>query len=369
MEQYLSAVRLTRRGLALDARANPTGSDLALGAACALRSGALDTVTVEIDVAGTASAGSIELRVPDRALQACDANSGAGVAVTPEPPADWPFGSGAALLVTPARELRASASSEMPALLAPAGTVRVPAASLVLHHPGPAGSGPIAGDHVVVSAAGANGAPLPLGGVAATLELRLAGALLSQSATLAVDSATATLAFAAPVEIAAEDSAVFALSFQPRAADPAQRFRLGWQAAGIGVVQPASAALAVAVLPSPGAAFPLWSDVAGFAPNRLDASYANFPNPFAAGREATTFAFLMPGPGRVTLRIWTARGEPVLTVLDAAALPAGLRQADRWDGRNGRGDVVTNGVYVAELDVRLDDGRHERVLRKVAVVR
>jgi hypothetical protein len=31
--------------------------------------------------------------------------------------------------------------------------------------------------------------------------------------------------------------------------------------------------------------------------------------------------------------------------------------------------VVRNGVYVAELSVAYDDGTHERLLRKVAVVR
>jgi hypothetical protein len=71
----------------------------------------------------------------------------------------------------------------------------------------------------------------------------------------------------------------------------------------------------------------------------------------------------------VTLRLWTARGERVRTLLDAASLPAGLCQDETWDGRNGSGDTVVNGVYVAELSVDFADGSHERILRKVAVVR
>ena len=64
-----------------------------------------------------------------------------------------------------------------------------------------------------------------------------------------------------------------------------------------------------------------------------------------------------------------AREAGVLTLLDATALPAGLFQDETWDGRNGRGETVVNGVYIAELSVDFANGSHERILRKVAVVR
>ena len=67
--------------------------------------------------------------------------------------------------------------------------------------------------------------------------------------------------------------------------------------------------------------------------------------------------------------MWTARGERVTSLLEGAPRPAGLHQSDAWDGRNGRGLAVTNGVYVAELSVAFDDGTSQRVLRRVAVVR
>ena len=47
----------------------------------------------------------------------------------------------------------------------------------------------------------------------------------------------------------------------------------------------------------------------------------------------------------------------------------GLHQTQVWDGRNGRGVIVLNGVYVAELEARFEDGTSERVFRKVGVVR
>jgi hypothetical protein len=46
-----------------------------------------------------------------------------------------------------------------------------------------------------------------------------------------------------------------------------------------------------------------------------------------------------------------------------------MNQSDLWDGRNGNGSVVRNGVYIAELTVSYDDGSRDRVRRKVAVVR
>lgn len=48
---------------------------------------------------------------------------------------------------------------------------------------------------------------------------------------------------------------------------------------------------------------------------------------------------------------------------------AGQLQVDGWDGRNGRGDTVVNGVCVAELDIRLDSGESRHLRRKLAVVR
>ncbi len=368
MDEYLASLRLLRRGVPVSVQVAPAGSDVVLAAADTVTASGTDTLTLEVDVAADAPAATIGLGVAGDAILACDANSNALVAVTPVAPAAWPFESGLASIVAPARELRVSATSELPALVAPSGAATVPVARLVLRHPGPAGADSITVDHVVVSAADAGGAALDVGAVAGALELHIGPTAIAQAA-LTADSATATLAFAAPVQIAAEDSVVFELFAVPRAADPGTRFRLGWRSDGIGVVQPGSALLAVAVLAAPGSSFPMWSDAASFSSGDLARSYQNYPNPFAAGRDVTTFAWLMPGPGRATLRIWTPRGEPVATLLDGAEVPAGLRQSDRWDGRNGRGAVVANGVYVAELDVTFDDGGHQRVLRKVAVVR
>ena len=116
-------------------------------------------------------------------------------------------------------------------------------------------------------------------------------------------------------------------------------------------------------------AFPLWTGAGVFATATLHDSYSNFPNPFAAGRGTTAFAYYLRDPGRVTLKIYTPAGDGVATLLLDAARLAGMNQSDLWDGRNGNGSVVRNGVYIAELSVAFADGSRERVRRKVAVVR
>ncbi len=62
-------------------------------------------------------------------------------------------------------------------------------------------------------------------------------------------------------------------------------------------------------------------------------------------------------------------GAPVATLVENKTQDAGLHQDIRWDGRNGDGDVVANGVYYLVLDVREDGGKTFTMKRKVGVVR
>ncbi len=155
----------------------------------------------------------------------------------------------------------------------------------------------------------------------------------------------------------------------PKTGALAAGLRVGLEQSGIGVVQPVIPVLAVSVNPAPGQVFPMWSEAVSLTPADLRDSYSNFPNPFAAGRQSTAFVYYLPSDAQVTLRIWTSRGDEVLTLLSNVSRNAGLHQEDQWDGRNGRGIAVVNGVYVAELSVRFADGSADRVLRKLAVVR
>ena len=68
------------------------------------------------------------------------------------------------------------------------------------------------------------------------------------------------------------------------------------------------------------------------------------------------------------MRLTTAAGEPVRMLLDQArAAPA--PRSRTLDGRNGAGELVRNGVYLAEIITAFDDGRSARAIRKVVVMR
>jgi hypothetical protein len=115
--------------------------------------------------------------------------------------------------------------------------------------------------------------------------------------------------------------------------------------------------------------FPLLSEAGRFASADFAASVSVFPNPFAAGREAARFAYYLRAGARVSVRLSTLDGEPVRTLLERSPRAAGVQQSDVWDGRNGAGRLVRNGVYLAEIVTEFDDGGRDRVVHKVAVLR
>jgi hypothetical protein len=327
-----------------------------------------DSAAVEIvfDVRAAAPSGTLELLVSATGVHAVDANSGQPVTVST--PGGLPLESGLARLQAPARQLAVGLASRMPAALSADGRA-VPVAVVSLRNSDPEGVGVIRLQSLVVRAAGRLLEPVPLGAAAERIEAWLDGTRWAESATLSADSATAMLVPATPLDLAPDDAASLELRLVPRADASLASLRVGCDHADVGVLQPAGALFTIAVQPEPGQAFPLWSEAGGFTVADLGGSYANFPNPFAAGREATTIVYYLRGPARVSLHILSARGEEVVTLLDGAQRQAGLHQEDRWDGRNGRGATVYNGVYVAELTARFDDGTSQQVRRKVAVVR
>jgi hypothetical protein len=255
----------------------------------------------------------------------------------------------------------------MPSVIAADGRV-LPVAVLGLRNASGATSGTIVVDHLVVQAADRDTLALAIGDVVSAVRASIDGQLWAEVQGLAPGAFTARLDAAQPLVIAPDQPSAIEIDVTMRGESGAASFRIGVDAAGIGVVQPASPLLSVSVLPESGS-FPYWTGSGTLSGESLAESWSNFPNPFGAGREETTFTFYLLDSGRVSLRLWSSRGEQVLTILEQTPLPAGLHQNRTWDGRNGNGDVVRNGVYVAELVVAWDSGGSERVLRKVAVVR
>ncbi len=89
-------------------------------------------------------------------------------------------------------------------------------------------------------------------------------------------------------------------------------------------------------------AYAVGVDPAG--PPQLATLHPNQPNPF---RDATRIALTLPGPGRVTLRIYDVGGRLVRTLIDGH-LPAG-GHSFHWDGDNRRGQPAASGIYFCRL--------------------
>ncbi len=103
-------------------------------------------------------------------------------------------------------------------------------------------------------------------------------------------------------------------------------------------------------------------------------SFYNYPNPFSTVRNGrTTFNYSLPQDSEVDFRIFTLLGELVYTKSFKSTDPQGKAGARtngvsqgfiEWDGRNGNGDLVFNGVYMAVLKTSAGT-----VTTKVAVVK
>jgi hypothetical protein len=322
---------------------------------------------VRCDIEVTATPTLIALTMLASGVHAHDDNLGTPARVGAAAGAEFPLTSGITQLQEPARELRAGFASAMPAVIAADGR-RLRVATLTLDNSSGGTAGEIVVDHLVLQAADRDFLAMAIGDAASAVHASVGGQTWAELTGIVPGTFTARLDAATPLVISPGDPAEVEIEITMRDESDATSFRVGVAQDGVGVAQPASPVLSVTVLPAEGM-FPFWTRSGTLSGETLAASWSNFPNPFGAGRESTTFTFYLQDAGRVSLRLWSSRGDRVLTILQDAPLGAGLHQNRTWDGRNGHGDVVRNGVYVAELTVDWDGGGSDRVLLKVAVVR
>lgn len=90
----------------------------------------------------------------------------------------------------------------------------------------------------------------------------------------------------------------------------------------------------------------------------LGESFKNYPNPFNPDIERTEIRYYLPKASDVDILIFTATGEKVRQMHFAAGATggqAGVNGGVYWDGRNGEGFAVLNGVYVAVIKVAEGD--------------
>jgi flagellar hook assembly protein FlgD len=91
----------------------------------------------------------------------------------------------------------------------------------------------------------------------------------------------------------------------------------------------------------------------------------NYPNPFNPEQTSTTLRYSLSKTAQVNIRIYDAGGILVKTLIEGIPMNAGDEQATPWDGRNGSGTIVANGVYFYVVQ----SSAGERAVGKIAVIR
>ncbi len=124
------------------------------------------------------------------------------------------------------------------------------------------------------------------------------------------------------------------------------------------------------VTANPPDTFPMMSGLMAVSSRQLEASFINYPNPFAAGRGHTEIEYYLENDSEVSLKIYNITGQLVRTLVDKE-MQAGSTRLHRyqWDGCNGQGNVVLNGVYFAVLKVNPASGASKQMVLKIAVIK
>ena len=106
-------------------------------------------------------------------------------------------------------------------------------------------------------------------------------------------------------------------------------------------------------------------------PNAAGGTMTNYPNPFHPPTQGTTLAWKLDDNASVTLRIFTQNGALVLRKTFDRATPGGAAGLNQWiwDGRNGQGDLVASGGYIALVEAQGTGETLHVARRRLAVVR
>lgn len=207
----------------------------------------------------------------------------------------------------------------------------------------------------------ADGAPAASAGTAfASIALRdAAGTIVAQAASPAGNPVT--LALSPPLSLsAASESLWVEVAAAPQTSARTLALRLA-AAADVAVLDDLTGT-PVSVTGAGGLAFaPLTSPLL-----TLFTAAHGYPNPFHADREAIRLSYLLAQDGAVQLKIYTLLGDLVREVSLPAGGAGGARGLNEvtWDGRNGNGEPVRAGVYVARIE-----GAGVREQIKVGVLR
>ena len=89
----------------------------------------------------------------------------------------------------------------------------------------------------------------------------------------------------------------------------------------------------------------------------------NYPNPFD---EQTEFRLSLSQPAELRIKVFTVAGRLIRTI-DAGSFSVGYNRI-LWDGRDGAGDHLANGVYIYRIEAAVAD-KSVAVVGKAIVMR
>jgi len=80
-------------------------------------------------------------------------------------------------------------------------------------------------------------------------------------------------------------------------------------------------------------------------------SYA-YPNPFSplVANDAVRIHYKPKSDGYVTIKIYDFEMKLVNTILEDAYRDGGVEYDQTWDGTNGKGEIVANGIYFFKIE-------------------
>jgi len=106
-------------------------------------------------------------------------------------------------------------------------------------------------------------------------------------------------------------------------------------------------------------------------PNAAGGHVTNYPNPFHPPLQSTIIAYKLTDQASVTLRIFTMSGDLVLRKTFDRGGVGGMQGLNEytWDGKNGKGEVVASGGYIALIEAEAKGATLHVIRRKIAVVR
>ena len=106
-------------------------------------------------------------------------------------------------------------------------------------------------------------------------------------------------------------------------------------------------------------------------PNAAGGTAYSYPNPFRPPSQPATIAYKIDDDAVVTLRVFTQSGDLVLRKDFQRGAPGGQAGLNSfvWDGRNGKGDLVSSGGYVVLIEAQGKGETLNVIRRKIAVVR